>query len=105
MNELVKTIDDSSVISVDPNEDGEPDESLFGTNSDNTLMVSNSSDTHMEDATKATSCIDRTSVDNNEEYEHFEDNQSRSVLELPKPTIYKKHAHFLSEMKGVTFVL
>ena len=51
MLELVKTSDDSSVSSVDPDTDGDPYESLFGTNCDNASMASNWSNTHIEDVT------------------------------------------------------
>ena len=71
MNELAKTRDDSSVSSVDPDTDEDPDDELFGTNSDNALIASNLSDTHIEDITELISCIDLTNVNHNEGYENL----------------------------------
>ena len=47
--------DDSSV-------DPDTDDVLFGSKSDSTSMAFKSSDTHMEDVTKTTSCINLTDI-------------------------------------------
>ena len=93
----MRTSVESDESSVDPDTDEDIDDELFGTKSDNSSMASNSSDTHMEDVTKATSCIDITYVNNDEGYEIFEDNQSSSVQGLPNSIVCEKLTKFLNE--------
>ena len=57
---------ESDYSSVDHDTDDDTDDELFGTKSDNSSIASSVSNTHMEDVTKAISCIDFTDVDNTE---------------------------------------
>ena len=60
-------VDTEDIVEADDESFEDSDDELFGTKSDSSSITSKSSDIHMEDVTKATSCIDLTDVDNTEE--------------------------------------
>ena len=63
--ERLRTNVESDDSSVDPDIYDSIDDEPFGMKSNSSSMASKSSDTHMEDVTKSTSCIDFTNIDNN----------------------------------------
>ena len=95
-------VDTEDRVEADDKSFEDTDDKLFGTKSDSSSIASKSSDTHMEDVTKATSCIGLTDVDNTEGNKKPQDDQSSSVQGVPNLTTSKEVTKFLVEVKTLT---
>ena len=85
--------------SVDPSSDASIDELLFGMKSDRGSNVSISSNISMEDVTKATSLINLTHANKNNDSENVDDDTSASRQVAGNLTIRKNILKFLKFLK------